>query len=474
MPVLYTVWHSLWRLPLTQRIRPILAISSLAFIVWASFAAGQHLRRVAAGPIERQSNRVASLPENGIGGTSENATPAAQDNGVDPAETFQTVLNYVKSDYVDKIADDKKLGFGAIKTMLVSLDDPKSRFLEPEQRKQMEEQINGQFAGIGAVLSIVKQKKNSIDQRLLTITAPAPGSPADKAGLRAGDVITEVNGRWVIAYDPRLDLNQLPKETEQKELRARFKELTQRLEDGMSLPKALDVVTANDGKKVELTIERAGSPTPIKVSVTNALTTVEPVEFRTLSGDVGYLRVTQFNEKATKAFSDALAGAKQKSLILDLRDNAGAPVVNQQTGALNSALSLLARLTKGGKIGAIVNKANKTDALTVTAVNGTSHKIVVLTNGGTANLSELVASALKEKAGATLIGDKTAGDAVFQKLIPLRDNAAMTLATGKMLTANGADFSGKGLTPDVAVPTGAPRTDNDPAVQRAISALTGA
>jgi len=460
-------------------------------LVYVSFAGGQRLRDVVVGPIPNNT-RVSALPEAFRGNVEVAQTPDQEDEN-SPAETFREVLRYVKSEYVERIEDDTKLGFGAVRAMLVSLDDPKTRFLEPAQRKQLENQINGQFTGIGAVVSIIKRKRGDIEERRLGVVAPAPGGPADKAGLRAGDIITEIDGHWVIAYDPRRDLARLQQavpgsgqaapaqggttgrtpEIDEKEYQKALKDAAKLLTDGITLPKALEQITMAAGKKLTLTLERPGAQGPIKVTVDAGPSLLEPVLFKALNDRVAYLRVTQFNDRATEAFTSALTSAKQKALILDLRDNAGGPVTDSRGGAYHSALTLLGRLTKGGQVALVVRKGARRDPIKVTPSGNGSYKIAVLVNRGTANLAEMVAAALKEKAGAVLIGGQTFGDATMQKLVGLRNGAALTLSTGKFLTAGGLDFS-KGLKPDVPMSTSGPRASDDPVVERAVNALTGA
>lgn len=451
----------------------MLALLCLA-LVYVSFAGGQRLRSVVAGPVSDKT-RVSALPEMFRGRVEAAQSPDA-DDGSDPGNTFLEVLRYVRNEYVDPIDDETRMSYGAVRTMLMSLDDPKTRFLEPKQRKGLENQVDGRFSGIGAVVTVVKRKRGPIEERRLAVIAPAPGGPADRAGVRAGDIITEIDGRWVIAYDPRRDLDHLRAQgTEKnKEYQKAFKDATKMLTDGITLPKALEQITTVEGKQLTLTIQRAGAATPIKVVVEAKPTLVEPVQFQALNDRVAYLRVTQFNDRATEAFTRALQNAKPRSLILDLRDNAGGPIRDARSGTYASVLALLGRLTKGGQVGTLIRKGDRREPITVTASGNGSYRLAVLVNRGTANLAELTASALKEKAGATLIGASTFGDATMQKLVGLQGGAGMTLTAGKFLTSAGLDFSGKGLKPDIVVSTGGPRASDDPAVQRAVSVLTGA
>jgi carboxyl-terminal processing protease len=450
-----------------RSIKSTLFIAPVLLAVWASFACGQLLRRSTAPAVETRV-RLSSLPDSGAG---MGDIVGVTQQGDDPAHTFNEVLDYVRKEYVDHVEDEKKLGFGAVKTMLLSLDDPKTRFLDPTQRKQLLDQLNGEFPGIGAVIAVVKQKKGPIDERRLALVAPVPGGPADKAGLRPGDVVTEIDGHWIIAYDPRLDLDQLHvNNSDDPEYRKAFKVAVKKLTDGVTLPKALEQLTAKDGKTIALTIERPGEAAPIKATLTTATTKLEPVEYKALNGGVGYLRVTQFNDHATEAFTAALANAREKSLIVDLRNNAGGPVTGKDNGAYGSALALLSRLSSGGQIGTLVRAGNKQEPINLPGGAAKSYKISVLVNGGTANLAELVASSLKEKSGAKIVGSNTFGDSVYQKLVELQKGSGMTITAGKILTAHGVDFTSKGLQPDVAVTGGGPQS-SDAVVERALSVL---
>ena len=451
-------------------LKTILIAGSLALLIGASFAGGQRLRQSVVSPVRTQ---LTSLPELGIVGPLGAGSAFEQGDDSSPAETFQDVYRYVKSEYVDRVSNDRKLSFGAVRTMIMSLDDPKTRFIEPEQLQAVKDQMDGQFTGIGATVTIVKQKKGTVDQRRLAVIAPIPGGPADKAGIRAGDIVTYVDGKWVIAYDPRLDLDKLKtKDLDEAQYRKALTGAFKRLQDGISLPKALEFISAKDGKTMELTLERAGAADPVKVKVTTATTKFSPVEFKVVNETVGYLRVTQFNAEAEKEVQKALAGATQKALVVDLRDNSGGLILGARP-LPDAAIALLSRITSGGEVGSVVRARGASDAIRIEKAEGPKFKVAVLINGGTANVAELVASALKAK-GATLVGAKTFGDPILQRLVPLRDGAAMTMSAGKYIAAGGKEFAGTGIQPDVVVATGGPQTGSDAAFQRAVSALAGA
>lgn len=449
-------------------IRSTLVAGGIALVLCAAFAGGRRLRTVAAGPIYERTRLTALSGLTGALGLK----GGGQGDDTDPGQTFQDVYRYMKSEYVDPIKDEPKLGHGAVRAMLASLDDPKTRFLDPAQVKAVTDQLNGTFSGIGASVAVIKQKKDRLDQRRLAVVAPAPGGPASKAGIRAGDIITHIDGKWVIAYDPRQELDRLNTQSlDEKQFRQRWRDATKRLTEGISLQKALDLLNSKDGTKLALTLERPGVTAPVKVEVSTATLTVEPVEVRDVSPRVAYLRVTQFNARAAQQIAQALEATRGRALIIDLRDNGGGPVASDKPLPPGAA-ALLGRLARGGPIGSLVRKGPAKEPIVLSGAGAEHRRIAVLVNKGTANVAELVASALKERAGAKLIGAPTFGDPIFQKLVPLRGGAAMTVSAGRMLTASGLEFGDKGLQPDVLVETGGPAAQ-DEAVERAARTLAG-
>lgn len=450
----------------------LLVLTVFALVVGASFAGGRHLRRIAA-PGSALGGRITSLADAGI--SLPDASGATPNENRNPADTFLEVQRFVKSEYVEHISDDRKLAQGTVRAMLMSLDDPKTRYYDPGQKAVLDQQLSGSYGGIGAVLGVIKQKKNGIDQRRLAVIAPVPGGPAEKADLHAGDVVTEVDGKWVIAYDPRLDLDRLHVSSmNETQYRQAFRDATKKLVDGVALPRALEVLGTGAGQPLTLTVERPGTTGTKKVVVTRAATTVTPVEFRSLTSRVGYLRVSQFNNAATAEVEKALTGAKVSSLIVDLRNNPGGPETEARSGVTGTATALLAHLGVDGVVGAEVRKGNRRVPLQVKAASSERRSVVVLVNRGTANFAEMVAAALREKAGAKLVGSATFGDGTLQLLVPLSGGSAMTVTAGHLLTANGTEIGRKALTPDIAVATGGPRTEGDTAVERALRALNGA
>ena len=326
-------------------------------------------------------------------------TDTEQDTDVAPADIFDIVLDDVHRDYVEGAGSDAKLSNGALSRMVASLNDPKTNFLEPDLRQARQNALIGQFHGIGAALTITASKKNNIDYHYLTVVDTMPGSPAEKAGsFKPGDHITDVDGHWVIAYSVTVDPERLSKEIERqsknkvddKALKDNFdKEYDQikaKFKQGYSDAKAARL-GSGDGKAMQLSVERAGTADPIEISLTTAVTEVDPVAFRVLDQRVGYLRVRQFNSKATTEFQSDLNGMEHglKGLVVDLRGNPGGDRAEASTGAngYDSALNLIARLTHGGVVATLERGPNKRVPLTVTPSQSVQLPLIVLVDGGT-------------------------------------------------------------------------------------------
>ncbi|MGC8667455.1 MAG: S41 family peptidase [Chthonomonadales bacterium] len=439
----------------------------LALVIGGSFATGRHLRYAIAGPV---GSRVTALPGVGIGSATGTGTAFIQSDDASPANTFQDVYTYVKQQYVDRVENDEKLSFGAVRSMLAALDDPKTRFYDPAQKQRLVNELAGNFSGIGAILTVVKEKRGEVEQNRLAVVAPVPGGPADRAGIRPGDVINYIDKRWVIAYDPRYELSQLRLDRMNAvQYDKEWKDATKRLADGISLPKALDVLSSTQ-KPVNLVIERAGSPSPISVTVDPGPYVLKPAEYRRLNDHTGYLRITEFNDAAGAAIREAAQDEQMRGLVVDLRGAAEGPV-SGASPLPQSAQDLLAAFTRGGVVANLLTKGSERQSLSVPAGRRTV-KLAVLINRGTANIAEVVAAALKERGGAVVIGSRSFGDAVYQRLVPLRDDTAMTVTAGKFLTATGGDFGKKGIAPDVAMAVGGPQPD-DAAVRRAVGIVEG-
>ncbi len=389
-----------------------------------------------------------------------------------PGATFQQVYLLIKRHYVDAVPTDSKLGHGAASAMLLSLQDPDSRFMEAPELAEVTSEGKGQYRGVGAAFAvrrIAHAKTTDIPdytEYQLTVVAPLPGSPAEKAGLQPGDVITAINGQWV--YNDQFVYSQTDALKAAQNDPVTFNKmvtvLQKKIDGAISLSDAQTKLDDPAAQTVSLTVSRAGLVQPLTVTLnTSTLTTVSPVTARSLPGGIGYIKISQFTPDADKDFAAALAGfgTDPKGLILDLRDSPG--------GLLETGTAIAARLPSSANLGYIETKGKKVSPISITPASPVSCPIVVLVNRGTANTAELLASALQAR-GARLVGSPTFGDASDVKLIQLRDGSGFTMTVGKLMTASQGEFGGTGVKPDVAVPESA---GSDEPLSRAVGVLSG-
>ncbi|GIV17666.1 MAG: peptidase S41 [Armatimonadota bacterium] len=384
---------------------------------------------------------------------------------MDLMQLFYSVFKYVEKQHVDYTPEQAKpMAYGAVRAMLQSLNDPNTRFLEPEEARLLQEAAKGTYYGIGAALTVTRKVTQDVERRELTVIAPLPGSPAEKAGLQPGDVITEIDGRWVIAYDPFRQVQRSG--VRGSELVKALEEARKRVIAGLDLRKALNALTNKDQGTMTLTVRRGNAT--IKVKVTPGVLTVEPVTYRLMPGGLGYLRIVQFNTRTSESLKRALAGLGNNlsGLVVDLRNNPG--------GSLEAASQAAAMLVKSPTLALLEirnGESMRRQPVNINANPRVKVPMVVLINQGTANVAEVLAVALRDKAGAKLVGERTFGDALVQTFIPLPDGSAMTITTGKFLTVNGGDFHGKGVYPAVSAPT-VPKQGHDLALEKAVSLLS--
>lgn len=412
----------------------------------------------------------------GDGAGEQGADGSATDEltGGGPGATFDNVYRLVKARYVDPLPSDAKMAHGAAAAMIASLQDPDSRFLEAAEVAELGNEAKGQYRGIGAAVAVrrVPHAKTEdlpayTEYRLL-IVAPIPGSPAEKAGLAPGDVITAINGLWVyndkFVYDQTKALKALQDDapTFNKTVTA----LQKKIDNSVSLNDAQTKLDDPAAKTISLTVTRAGVPQPLTLTLdTSAPTVVSPIVSRSLPGGIGYIKIVQFTPGADKDFAAALAGfgTDPKGLILDLRNTPGGLRAQMEVGA-----AIAAKLTAATALGYVETKGKKVQPITLTADAPVTCPIAVLVNRGTDNTAELLAAALQSK-GAKLVGSSTFGDAGDVKLITLRDGSGFTMTVGKLLTATRGRFGGVGLKPDVLVPD----TAGDGPLNRAVDVLSG-
>lgn len=321
---------------------------------------------------------------------------------------FSDVLDCVRSQYVT-VPDDKKMIEGAINGMLTSLD-PHSSYLNADESKQLDNITSGEFAGIGIVVAS--------DQKFVKVVSPMLDTPAAKAGILAGDLISKVDGKDV--YDNKLDANV-------KRMRGKI------------------------GTTVHLTIIRKGVAKPLEIAVKRDVIKIKDIIYR-INNNVGYIRLLEFTGHTFDDLSKAIADIqskipedKIKGYILDMRLNPG--------GLLNQAVKVSDAFLNSGIIVSTKGRNKKSDML-FSASKGDLIKgkpLLVMINGGTASAAEIVAGALQDNGRAKILGTRSFGKGSVQSVIPLSNGGALRLTTALYYTPKGQSIQGHGIDPDYKV-----------------------
>lgn len=340
--------------------------------------------------------------------------------------------------------DPKALVEGAIKGMVDSLGDPYSAYYGPAAYKQTLEGISGQFEGIGAEVGMrsTAPAQASCSQVAptckLVVVAPVPGAPAEKAGVRSGDVIERIDARPLT---------------------------------GMTVDQATTLIRGPKGTSVMLTLVR-GSGVPFDLTVTRDVIVQREVTTRTLAGGrVGYIRITGFSDNAATDVVDALRGdlsAGERAIVLDLRGNPGGFITSAEKVASQFIASGPVYWTEDAQGEQIATNAESGGVATDPSI-----KLVVLIDKGSASASEIVAGALQDTGRATLVGEQSFGKGTMQQWQPLEnDTGGFKLTIAKWLTPHKRWVHHVGLTPDVAVsvPPNTP-AGSDPVLARALAVL---
>ena len=355
----------------------------------------------------------------------------AKDAQLPPVETYWSVASYLDAHYYGEKPQPKQLTYAAIRGMLASLGDRYTRFLDPEEHKEMQDENRGDFEGIGAVLG-------SKDGRIL-IEKPLKKSPALRAGLQAGDIILKVDDELI---------------------------------QGLDIQDVVKKIRGERGTKVKLTIARDSKPEPFDVDIERAVIPIEIVESR-MEDDVskiGYIALRQFNEKCDQQLYEAmnkLDSEGAQALILDLRDNPG--------GLLDSAISIGSRFVGNGNIVIVQQKGGRRNALPVdqSKHNHAMRPLVVLVDHKTASASEIVAGAIQDHKAGTIMGSDSFGKGLIQTIINLQDGEAVVITTARYLTPAGHDVAKQKIHPDVVIEPSADdiKNDNDVQLKRAVQYL---
>ena len=324
---------------------------------------------------------------------------------------FGDVYDKVRTGYVEP-PNEAKLIEGAINGMLTSLD-PHSSYLSPNEFKEMQTETRGEFGGLGIEVTM--------EEGLIKVVAPIDETPAARAGILANDIITQINGEPV---------------------------------QGLTLNQAVDKMRGPVNSSVKLTIQRKEKKEPLEVELTREIIRIRPVRARTEGEDIGYLRITQFNEQTYEALRAAIktiAGEvgpdKLKGYVIDLRNNPG--------GLLDQAIMVSDAFLERGEI--VSTRGRNAEETQRYAAKGKGldlvggKPLVVLINGGSASASEIVAGALQDHKRATVLGTRSFGKGSVQTIIPLGDRGALRLTTARYYTPSGRSIQAKGIEPDQEV-----------------------
>jgi carboxyl-terminal processing protease len=336
--------------------------------------------------------------------------PQAQSSGSETLRAlklFGDVFERVRADYVEEVPDEK-LVESAINGMLSALD-PHSGYLDESRYRDMQVQTRGEFGGLGIEVTM--------ENGLVKVVSPIDDTPAWRAGIKAGDLISRIDGEPVA---------------------------------GLSLNEAVDKMRGPVGTKIRLEILRKGEKEPLQVELTRAVIRISPVRARA-EGDIGYVRLTTFNEQTEDALREKVGelrrelGREMKGLVLDLRNNPG--------GLLDQAVAVADAFLDRGEI--VSTRGRRTDS--IQRFNARPGDIldglpmVVLINGGSASASEIVAGALQDHGRAVVMGTQSFGKGSVQTIVPIPGHGALRLTTARYYTPSGRSIQAKGITPDIIV-----------------------
>jgi carboxyl-terminal processing protease len=406
-----------------KKTRTILILFTIFIFIAGSFSAGLWLGF-------RLSTRSASTytEQSAETSNSQQATSTPVDTQT-LFKPFWQAWDLVHQDYYQQPVDDTLLMQGAIRGMMDSLGDPHSSYLDPDELQQANMPLEGSYEGIGAWVDTT--------QDYLTIISPMPGTPAERAGLKAGDEIIAVDGKDMTAIDPSIVLRS---------------------------------VLGPAGTDVTLTILRKDADEPFDVTLTREKITLQSVAGKMLENNIAYIQLSTFGDTTIDdlhAKLKELLANQPIGLILDLRNNGG--------GYLDTAVAVISEFISSGT--ALIEEYGDGTQITHSIDPGglaTNIKLVVLVNEGSASASEITAGAIQDYDRGILIGTVTYGKGSVQQWIDLVNNqGAVRITVAHWLTPNGRQINGVGLTPDITVPMTQDDVDNnlDPQLDRAVQYL---
>ncbi len=331
---------------------------------------------------------------------------ASNDQSIyDKIDLFGEVLDKINNEYVDEVNQSDAMD-AAINGVLQSLD-PYSAYMSPESFIEMETETSGKFGGLGIEVGM--------EFGVVKVITPMDGSPAEKEGVKAGDYIVKINETQV---------------------------------QGKTLLEAVELMRGPVGSSLEITVRRKGVKKALVFKIVREIIEVKSVKSKIIDENVGYIRLTSFNENSSKQIKDKIKNFKRDKInkyVLDLRNNPG--------GLLSQAVKISDFFLNNGEI--VSTKSRKSSenrkyfAKKGDIINGET--LIVLINYGSASASEIVAGALKEHKRAIVIGENSYGKGSVQSIIPLKNKGAIRLTISKYYLPSGKSISGTGIVPDIEV-----------------------
>ena len=335
-----------------------------------------------------------------------NSYSASEENIYEKIDLFSEVLNKINKEYVDEV-DQSEAMDAAINGVLQSLD-PYSAYMSPESFQNMQTETSGEFGGLGIEVSM--------ESGVVKVISPLDDSPAYEAGVKAGDYIVKINDIQV---------------------------------QGKTLSEAVEIMRGPVGSDIEITVRRRGVKKALVFSITRKIVKIRSVKSKILENNIGYIRLTAFNENSGKQIKRKLNefndNEKIKGFILDLRNNPG--------GLLSQAIKISDFFLSSGEIVSTKSRQESENrkwfAKDGDILNGKT--LLVLINNGSASASEIVAGALKDHKRAILVGENSYGKGSVQSIIPLKNKGAIRLTISKYYLPSGKSISEVGVTPDIVV-----------------------
>lgn len=412
--------------PQVSRVRHILPWVVLSLVI--GFLIGNTVHGGGVNPFQQFATRVVYGKEQ-VKGVGQLPPKEIQAADIDFRE-FWDLWQLMKTKYYQQPVSDRDLFYGAMSGLAASVGDPYTTYFEPKNAEEFEQSLSGQFQGIGAEIGVKDDQ--------LQIIAPLPDTPAERAGLLAGDLILKIDGQDTT---------------------------------GMSADRAVTLIRGNKGTKVTLSIMHDIKKPPMDITITRDIIQVKSVRWKMLPDQIASIEITSFSADTSAAFQQALKDALRKDpkgIVLDLRNNPG--------GFLDAAVDISSEwlgrdvVVKERRQGKIVQELHGTNAARIADI-----PTIILVNQGSASASEIVAGALQDAGKARLVGTKTFGKGSVQDYQNLQNGSAVKITIAEWLTPKGRTINKTGLEPDVRVE----RTPEDyaakrdPQLERALQLLTG-